>query len=220
MLASETVQNRLLWGRVVRGEQLCCRPTQSVIYIFISNQHTKVNSKSLLWAGKHILHPFYPYSFLPPHGRDGNAATCWRETIVHLRLCTVGVSLPTPWYPSHGDSWVSSKPLSEMTFCYPLLGEKNQKRKLINFVVLVFVKNKLFLLFSAKPHSFQQPSHISVKQCIGQALNSNFWGKQVRNCPFNSLKMSPNRFLSSGSYKLIHSNKQSIPWKSPFQGKW
>lgn len=171
MLASETVQNRLLWGRVVRGEQLCCRPTQSVIYIFISNQHTKINSKSLLWAGKHILHPFYPYSFLPPHWRDGNAATCWRETIVHLRLCTVGVSLPTPWYPSHGDSWVSSKPLSEMTFCYPLLGEKKSKEKidkLCSFSVcekqaVPFVLSKTSFFPTAITHFWQTMHRASLE---------------------------------------------------------
>lgn len=34
---------------------------------FKSNRHTKVNSKSLLWAGKHILHPFYLYSIFYPY---------------------------------------------------------------------------------------------------------------------------------------------------------
>lgn len=58
-------------------------------------------------------------------------------------------------------------------------GKKKIKEKIDKLCSLVFVKNKLFLiLFSAKLHSFQQPSHISDKQCIGQAFNSSFWGTQ------------------------------------------
>lgn len=149
--------------------------THPISHIFSNLKHTKVNPKSLLWAGN-ILHPFHPFSTFYPHTGGMASLPLQRETIVHLRLRTVGVSLPTPWHPGHWHEWVSSKTLSEMTFCYPLLGKKNKsKRKLINFAVLVFVKNKLFLiLFSAKRHSFQQPSHISDKQCIGQALNSSF----------------------------------------------
>lgn len=62
MLASETEQNGLTWevNNFVVGP-----PNKS--YISKSTQHTKVNSKSLLWAGKHILYPFYPYSIFYPH---------------------------------------------------------------------------------------------------------------------------------------------------------
>lgn len=68
MLASETEQNGL--AREVNNS-VVGPPNKS--YTFKSTQHTKVNSKSLLWAGKHILYPFYPYSIFYPH--DGGLAS-------------------------------------------------------------------------------------------------------------------------------------------------
>lgn len=157
------------------GNQLCCRPVQSQS-IFKSNQHTKVNSKSLLWAGKHILHPFYLYSIFYPH--TGGVANLQhsekKQQSIEDRSLQVLHSL-----------FLASQPLTlvgvkQASFrddlLLPLfLGKKTNQRKLTHFVVLVFVKNKLFLiLFSAEHHSFQQPLCISDKQCVGQATNSSF----------------------------------------------
>lgn len=41
-------------------------PNQPDKYVQMYSTY-QVNSKSLLWAGKHILHPFYPYSIFYPH---------------------------------------------------------------------------------------------------------------------------------------------------------
>lgn len=120
----------------------------------------------------------------------------WKETIVHSRLRTVGVSLPIPRRPDHWHQWVSSKPLSEMTFCYPsYVGKKTKEKidKLRSFSVCEKRAVPFFVL--SKTSFFPTASHISDKQWTGQALNSCFWGTQeARRCPANSLKMSQNRF--------------------------
>lgn len=170
------------------------------------------------------------FHFLPPQWRVGKSAAFWKETIVHSRLRTVGVSLPIPRRPDHWHQWVSSEPLSEMTFCYPsYVGEKTKEKidKLRSFSVCEKRAVPFFVL--SKTSFFPTASHISDKQWTGQALNSCFWGTQeARRCPANSLKMSQNRFSVFRELQacikplplLWTSDKQFTSGKSLSQGKW
>lgn len=128
-------------------EQLCCRSIYNYSYsIFKSMQCTKFNGK--LWGRKACLLAFSPLSWEGwlslQHSRGNNNV---------FKIVPVGVFLPPPWHPNHQHRWVYSKRLSEMTFCYsPFGGKKKPSREnSINSIVLVFVKNKLFLiLFSVR----------------------------------------------------------------------
>lgn len=128
-------------------EQLCCRSIYNYSYsIFKSMQCTKINGK--LWGRKACLLAFSPLTWEGwlglQHSRGNNNV---------FKIVPVGVFLPPPWHPNHQHRWVYSKRLSEMTFCYSPFGgkKKTSRENSINSIVLVFVKNKLFLiLFSVR----------------------------------------------------------------------
>lgn len=73
MLASGTVPK----GLTLEWNNFAVNPSNP-------SQPTQVNSKSLLWVGKHILHLFYPYSIFYPHIRGmATLLHSGKKTIVH-----------------------------------------------------------------------------------------------------------------------------------------
>lgn len=151
MLRNETVRNGLKLG----VEQFCWKPTQSIYLIIFSN---------VLNIRKSIPNP-----------------CCGQESIFYISLSLFHFLWNTGWQICNtlkrnnsafktihcrqvSDTLFLVVPTTGTTFkidiLLPLfLGKNKSKRK---FVVLVFVKNKLFLILrSVKLHSFQLPSHIS-----------------------------------------------------------
>lgn len=103
---------------------------------------------SSLWAGKHSTSLIALFHCSPQHWRDGKSATLKRN---NSAFRTAHCRCLTPYSPaSQPLTLVGVKPASfRDDILLPFFMEKNQ-RKLINFVVLVFVKNKLLLIsFSA-----------------------------------------------------------------------